>query len=105
MKSRAEPCLIPFLILLILNEVPHLATAEAAENKPVLLYSRYYNATGESRYLPHGTFKEILSRLRTEFEVRLHSEPLNAQTLAGVSLVLLANPSDKAVGTNPPPPC
>src|SRR6185436_20973499 len=68
------------------------------------LYSRYFNAVGEARYLPDGTYKEILSRLRDEFEVRVHSQPLNEQTLAGVSVLLIANPSDKAAGTNPPPP-
>lgn len=79
-----------------------LAAAEAPK-KPVLLYSRYFNAVGETRYLPDGNYKEVLTRLRGEFEVRVHAEPLNAKSLAGVNVVLIANPSDKAAGTNPPP--
>src|SRR6185503_19048178 len=34
--------------------------AAGSSTKPVLLYSRYFNAEGETRYLPDGTFKEIL---------------------------------------------
>jgi hypothetical protein len=96
--------IFPFAILgLICTHIAALA-ADAAAKKPVLLYSRYFNAQGETRYLPDGTFKDVLERLRGEFEVRIHSEPLNARTLAGVQVVLVANPSDKAVGNNPPPP-
>jgi len=71
--------------------------------KPVLLYSRYFNAKGESRYLPDGTFKDVLGKLGETFAVRANDEPLNAATLKGVAVVLIANPSDKAVGKNPPP--
>ena len=78
-------------------------TPALAADKPVLLYSRYFNAVGEARYQPDGTYKEVIAKLRGEFEVRVSSEPLTAQTLTGVSLVLIANPSDKAVGSNPPP--
>jgi hypothetical protein len=81
-----------------------VAADSSARTKPVLLYSRYFNAAGEARYLPDGTYKEVLARLRTEFDVRVHSRPLNAQTLAGVNVLLIANPSDKAAGTNAPPP-
>jgi hypothetical protein len=91
------------LTILLSTSVTTLFAAEAM-TKPVLLYSRYFNAVGESRYLPDGTYKEILSRLRDEFDVRVNNQPLNDRTLAGVSLVVIANPSDKAVGTNPPPP-
>ncbi|HKS37372.1 MAG TPA: hypothetical protein VJW76_09300 [Verrucomicrobiae bacterium] len=73
-------------------------------SKPVLLYSRYYNAEGENRYLPDGTYKEVLQQLRGEFEVRVHNQPLTPETLAGVKLLLIANPSDKAVGNHPAPP-
>ena len=76
----------------------------AADSKPVLLYSRYYNAQGEARYLPDGTYKDVLNRLRSDFDVRVHNRPLTRETLAGVKLLLIANPSDKAVGANPPPP-
>jgi len=76
----------------------------AVEGKPVLLYSRYFNAQGENRYTAEGTFKDILKILEDKFVVRVNAEPLNAQSLQGVAVVLIANPSDKAVGTNPPPP-
>jgi hypothetical protein len=82
-----------------------LSPAVAADtSKPVLLYSRYYNAKGETRYLPDGTFKDVLGRLRQEFDVRIHSDPLTASSLKGVKLLLIANPSEKAVDSNPPPP-
>lgn len=81
-----------------------LAGAIAAEvKKPVFLYSRYFNAPGEARYQPDGTYKTLLTRLASEFTVRAHSEPLNAATLRDVNVVLVANPSEKAVGTNAAP--
>ncbi len=76
----------------------------AADPKPVLLYSRYFNAKGETRYLPDGTYSDVLKRLGETYEVRVHDEPLNADTLQDVAVVLIANPSDKAVGANPAPP-
>jgi hypothetical protein len=75
----------------------------AAEPKPVFLYSRYFNASGEERYLPDGNYKDVLGRLSKDFDVRVNDKALTAQTLAGVKVVLIANPSDKAVGGNPPP--
>lgn len=95
------PARLSFLLPLLL--LP-LSLAAAAPKKPVLLYSRYFNAVGETRYLPDGNYKEILTRLCGEFDVRIHNMPLVARTLAGVDVVLIANPSDKAAGTNPPPP-
>jgi hypothetical protein len=80
-----------------------LAAADTTK-KPVLLYSRHYNAQGETRYLPDGTYQDVLAKLRDEFEVRIHSEPLTEKTLADVRVLLIANPSDKAVGGHPPPP-
>ncbi len=91
------------LSLAALLALPLFLTAADAPKKPVLLYSRSFNAVGESRYLPDGTFKEILTKLRGEFEVRVSNEPLTGKNLAGVNVVLIANPSDKAVGNNPPP--
>ncbi|HWY75297.1 MAG TPA: hypothetical protein VN281_06750 [Verrucomicrobiae bacterium] len=91
-------------VLIALISSAALAADSVTPTRPVLLYSRYYNATGESRYLPDGTYKDILDRMRGEFDVRVNNLPLNNRTLAGVSVVLIANPSDKAVGTNPPPP-
>jgi len=75
----------------------------AADSKPVFLYSRCFNAQGEQRYLPDGTFKDLLQRLSRDFEVRVNDKPLTAEMLAGVKVVLVANPSDKAVKDNPAP--
>jgi hypothetical protein len=75
----------------------------AAESKPVFLYSRNFNAKGEQRYLPDGNYKDLLQRLSRDFEVRVHDKPLTREMLAGVNVVLIANPSEKAVGNNPPP--
>ena len=72
--------------------------------KPVLLYSRYYNAEGENRYLPDDTYKQVIQRLRQDFDVRVHNKPLTKETLADVKLLFMVNPSDKAVGNHPPPP-
>jgi hypothetical protein len=105
MKPRlCTVAIVPFTLFLLTAGIADLAAADSPAKKPVLLYSRYYNAVGETRYLSDGTYQEILTRLRNEFDVGVHSQPLNAQTLAGVNVLLIANPSDKAVGTNPPPP-
>lgn len=79
------------------------AFSASAADKPVFLYSRHFNAVGENRYLPDGTFKDLLQRLAKDFDVRAHDRPLTAETLAGVSVVLVANPSDKAVAGHPLP--
>jgi hypothetical protein len=79
------------------------ASSESAEKKPIFLYSRYFNAVGENRYLPDGTYKDVLRRLSAHFEVRVSSEPLNAQTLKEVDVVLVANPSDQSVAGGPAP--
>jgi len=94
---------LPAILLLGLI---HSGLAADSEHraKPVLLYTRYYNAEGESRYLPDGTFKDVLGRLREHFNVRIHRRPLTAESLADVKLLLIANPSDKAVSNNPSPP-
>ena len=59
---------LPMLTALCLGSVavaPGIVrAAETASAKPVLLYCRYFNAEGETRYLPDGNFKEVLSRLR-----------------------------------------
>ena len=75
----------------------------AADSKPVFLYSRYFNAAGEARYLPDGNYKDVLQRLSQDFEVRVNDKPLTPETLAGVKVVLVANPSDKAVKDHPAP--
>jgi unsaturated rhamnogalacturonyl hydrolase len=93
---------LPSLVLLVLTFVPAVFL-QAADSKPVFLYSRYFNAAGEDRYLPDGNYKDLLQRLGKDFDVRANGQPLTAETLAGVSIVLVANPSDKAVTNNPPP--
>jgi hypothetical protein len=80
------------------------AAESSSGNKPVFLYSRYYNAQGENRYAPDGDYKELLQRLSHDFKVRVHNEPLTARTLDDVRILLIANPSDQAFKTNPPPP-
>jgi unsaturated rhamnogalacturonyl hydrolase len=92
------------LIALLLASAAHAAPAAAADAaKPVFLWSGYFNAKGENRYTPNGNYRDVMDRLRKDFEVRIDSEPLNAQTLKGVSVVLISNPNDKASKTNPPP--
>src|SRR6478752_7362323 len=95
---RALPLL---LLVALLAGVSASPAADPA--KPVLLYSRYFNAIGESRYLPDGTYRDLLERLRPTFKVRVSDQPLTVASLKDVALVLIANPSDKAVGDNPPP--
>ena len=70
--------------------------AADVQPKPVLLYSRYFNAQGEDRYLPDGNYKVVLEKLGTEFKVMVHDQQLSPQSLKGVDVVLIANPSDKA---------
>jgi hypothetical protein len=91
------------VFLLVAGGAATLSIAAAEKTKPVFLYSRYFNAEGEQRYLPDGNYKDVLDRLRADFDVRVHNKPLTAETLADVNVVLIANPSDKAVGANPPP--
>lgn len=90
-----------FALAALLVIASHLLAAD--EKKPVLLYSRYFNAKGETRYLPDGSYKDVLERLREHFEIRVDDQPLNAESLKSVNVVLIANPSDKAVAANPPP--
>jgi len=75
----------------------------AADSKPVFLYSRYFNAPGEARYLADGNYREVLQRLAKDFRVQTHDQPLDAATLAGVNLLLIANPGDIAVSNQPAP--
>ena len=89
------------LILTCLTEL--LAGESVSAAKPVFLYSRYFNAEGEMRYLPDGTYQQVLQRLQTLFEVRVDRARLTDASLAGVKVILIANPSDKAVGDNPSP--
>ena len=91
------------LVAATASSVEAAEAATPAAKKPVVLYSRAFNAQGEARYLPDGTFKDVLGQLARNFDVRVSAAPLDRKTLDGVSVVVIANPSDKAVGTNPPP--
>ena len=71
--------------------------------KPVLLYSLRYQAPGENRYPPQGSYKPILDHLTNSFEVRITTNAPSLKSLRDVAVVLIANPNEKAVGTNPPP--
>jgi hypothetical protein len=91
----------------LLALVVHLCAVEsilaADGTKPVLLYSRYFNAKGETRYLADGTYKDVLGKLPGVFEVRVSDAALDTEALKGVGVLLIANPSDKAVAGNPAP--
>jgi hypothetical protein len=88
-----------FVLLIVGSAAP----AAETKDKPVLLYSRYFNAKGENRYPADGTFRDILGKMRETYDVRVNDEPLNAQTLKGVAVIVIANPNDKASPNNPPP--
>ena len=103
MKTKPLIAAVGLTTVLLVTLTGETRAAEAAA-KGVLLYSRYYNAEGENRYLPDGTYKEVLKNLRDDFEVRVNGKPPTPETLAGVKLLLIANPSDKPVGNHPPPP-
>jgi hypothetical protein len=93
-------------LLLILAVARSFLTSVARgeePRKPVFLYSLYFNARGENRYAPTGAYRDVLGRLREQFDVRINDMPLNAATLKGVAVVLISNPNDKANKTNPPP--
>ncbi len=96
--------LMVLALALVVASAIGLAAAELVSGpKPVFLYSRYFNAEGETRYLPDGTYQQVLRRLQTQFEVRTDREPLADASLTEVKVVLIANPSDQAVGSYPPP--
>src|SRR5437762_7660726 len=95
MKTRVASAFGPFAILVFAGVIG--MSLAAADKKPVLLYTRYFNAEGENRYSPDTTYKDILERIRAEFDVRADSKPLTRQSLAGVNVIVIANPSDKAV--------
>src|SRR5437016_382583 len=80
-----------------------LALFGADAKKPVFLYSRYFNAPGEDRYSADTTYKQVIEKLREHFEVRVDANPVTAKTLSDVRVILIANPSDKAVAGHPAP--
>jgi hypothetical protein len=91
---------VPLFAALLFAAVS-LVAADA--RKPVFLYSRYFNAPGEARYQPDGTYRMLLEKLAADFTVRVTTNALTADSLRDVNVVLIANPSDKAVGTNASP--
>lgn len=90
---------IPGFLLLVFA----FALSSAAAEKPVLLYSQYFNAPGENRYPADGDFSEVIGALRKDFTVRTNSDVFTAKTLADVKVLLIANPNDQPHATNPPP--
>lgn len=88
------------LLVLVLGFGVH---APAAAPKPVLWYCLHYQAPGENRYAPEGTYSEALRVLAQDFAVRVSAERPTRATLRGVAVVLLSNPNEAAHGTNPPP--
>ena len=100
------PASLPWILGLTLFLISALAATAAdgtSAAKPVFLYSRYFNAEGETRYLPEGTYQQVLQRLKAQFEVRANAEPLTDASLNGVKVILIANPSDQAVRGHPAP--
>jgi hypothetical protein len=87
--------------LFLLSSTLLLFAADA--KKPVLLYSRYFNAPGEDRYSADTTYKQVIEKLRDHFDVRVDASPVTAKSLSGVRVILVANPSDKAVAGHPAP--
>ena len=72
-------------------------------HRPVLWYCLHYQAKGENRYAPDGAYHDVLEILRRKFEVRVSDVEPTVGTLRGVDVILIANPNDRAFGTNPPP--
>ncbi len=98
-----QPRLITWLAGLLATATALLAAERAAPAKPVLLYSLHYCAKGENRYPADGVYRDVMQHLRQEFDVRVHDQALTADTLSSVKVLLVANPNDKAFGSNPPP--
>lgn len=98
-----DAALILGLVLVLAGAFGLQAAEAAVPAKPVFLYSRYFNAEGETRYLSEGTYQDVLRRLQACVEVRANREPLTDASLADVKVILIANPSDRAVGNHPAP--
>jgi hypothetical protein len=71
--------------------------------KPRLLYSCRFNAPGENRYTPAGAYSRVISALSNQFIVKSDDRPLSSKNLEGVKVILLANVSESASGTNAAP--
>jgi hypothetical protein len=96
MKSRV------LLLTAVLFSCLNVLAADSPK-KPVLLYTRYFTAPGDHRYSLDGNFKDVLSNLKTNFDVRVNDGPITENSLADVSVLLIANPDEQKVGTNAPP--
>lgn len=92
-------CRVPIILLSIASAISSIQAAE----KPVFLYSQYFNAPGENRYSADGNYSLVLEALERTYEVQVSDEPLDESNLSGTKVVLISNPSDKAHGTNAPP--
>lgn len=79
------------------------ASTAKAGRRPVVWYCLRYQAPGENRYAPDGTYRDILQTLGQTFEVKVSAAEPTMESLRGVDVVLLANPNDQAFGTNAPP--
>src|SRR5437867_800996 len=103
MNTRSLLVMLTLALGVVTSLTPGCPAAQPG-HKPVLLYSRFYNAVGEKRYEPDGAYKQLMQLLQADFEVRMHKKPLTRETLEDVKLLLIVNPSDKAVSNNPAPP-
>jgi len=90
------------IVLALLSITAAVSTVRAAD-KPVFLYSQYFNAPGENRYPADGSYSQVVAALKESYTVKVNDAPLNEKTLAGTSVVLISNPNDKAHGTNAAP--
>ena len=88
---------------LFLTDAAEPSPASGTAHKPVFLYCLHYQAPGENRYPAEGSCRQILDRLRSSFEVRVSVDPPSPKLLQDVAVVLIANPNESAVGTQPPP--
>ena len=88
------------LLPLIAGSILGLLTCPATA-KPVLLYSRYFNAEGEARYVPDKDYSEVLQRLGSTFEVRAEQAEPTSALLDSVDVVLISNPSHTAAADHP----
>jgi hypothetical protein len=98
-----KPCSFQFRLFACLFFSSTLAAFGADTKKPVFLYTRNFNAPGEDRYSADTTYKQVIEKLGELFEVRVDANPITTKGLADVRVVLIANPSDKAVAGHPAP--
>ena len=88
MNTRIARVVLPPILGLVsvLTSAIGLHAAEPISAKPVFLYCLHFNAEGETRYLPEGTYQQVLQRLQAQFEVRVNREALTDANLAGFGL-------------------